>query len=167
MRAVRFEIEQRFPGSLEAVEEALIDPAYLKRLSALPKLGAPELLDRTDDGHLVLLSVRYQFVGEVSSAVRAVVDPARLGWIEESTLDRRTHVTTFTIVPDHYGGLLRCSGTYTLREADGGTVRTAEGDIKVSVPLVGGKVERAIVSGLREHAEAEVAVMAEHLAAAS
>lgn len=166
MPTVRFRIEQRFPGPLQAVEDALIDPAYLRRLSELPKLGQPELLDRSEDGHLVLMSVRYRFVGEVSSAVRAVVDPARLGWIEESTLDRRTHVTTWTIVPDHYGGLLRCGGTYTLSEEGEATLRTADAEIKVSVPLVGGKVERAIVSGLEEHAEAEVAVMAAHLAAA-
>lgn len=165
MPGVRFQIEQRFPGTLPVVEAALIDPAYLARLSALPKLGAPELLDRSEDGDLVLLSVRYRFVGEVSSAVRAVVDPARLGWIEESTLDRRTHITTWTIVPDHYGGLLRCSGTYTLHDEGETTRRVADAEIKVSVPLVGGKVERAIVSGLQEHADAEEAVMAEHLAA--
>lgn len=167
MRGVRFQIEQRFPGPLAQVEDALVDPAYIARLSALPKLGAPELLDRTVDGELVLLSVRYRFVGEVSPAVRTVVDPARLGWIEESTLDRRTHVTTWTIVPDHYGGLLRCAGTYTLQAAGDVTIRVADADIKVSVPLVGGKVERAIISGLREHAEAEEAVMAAHLAAAA
>lgn len=168
---MRFLIEQRFPGALVEVEEAFTDPAYLARLAALPKLGEPELLDRAEDGDQVLMSVRYRFVGEVSGAVRAVVDPARLGWIEESTLDRRTHVTTWTIVPDHYGGLLRCSGTYTLLE-DSGTlledsgsvIRRAEGEIRVSVPLVGGKVERAIVSGLEEHAEAEEAVMAAFLA---
>ncbi len=31
------------------------------------------------------------------------------------------------------------------------------------VPLVGGKVERALVSGLREHADAEAALIASRL----
>ena len=162
---MRFRIEQRLPGPLAAVEEAFADPAFLARLAVLPKLGEPELRHRAEDGHLVHLSVHYQFVGEVSSAVRAVVDPERLGWVEESTLDRRTHVTTWTIVPDHYGSLMRCSGTYTLSERSATEVqREALGDIKVSVPLVGGRVERAIVSGLEEHAVLEAQVMAEHLA---
>jgi hypothetical protein len=39
------------------------------------------------------------------------------------------------------------------------TRRVAEGDVRVSFPLVGGKVERAIVSGLSEHADLEVAVV--------
>lgn len=161
---MRFRIEQRLPGPLLAVEEAFTDPAFLARLAALPKLGAPELIRRTEDGSLVHLAVHYQFVGEVSSAVRAVVDPSRLGWVEESTLDRTTHITTWTIVPDHYGSLLRCSGTYTLTDDAGVVVRIAEGDMKVAVPLVGGRVERAIVSGLEEHAALEAEVMADHLA---
>ena len=104
--------------------------------------------------------IRYAFAGELSPAVTAVVDPARLTWVEESATDRRTHHTTFTIVPDHYGSRLRCSGTFSLAEAPGGaSVRTAEGELKVSFPLVGGKVERAIVSGLEEHAELEAEVL--------
>lgn len=165
MLAVHFVIDQLLPGPLRAVEDAFVDPAFLARLATLPKLGQPELLDRTDDGPLVHLRVHYQFVGEVSAAVRAVVDPARLGWVEESTLDRASHLTTWTIVPDHYGSLLRCTGTSTLADDDGGGVRRrAEGDIHVPVPLVGGRVERAIVSGLEEHAVLEAEVMAAHLA---
>ncbi|MGI8794458.1 MAG: DUF2505 domain-containing protein [Acidimicrobiales bacterium] len=162
---MRFEIEQRFTGALEVVEAAFTDPDFLTRLAALPKLGQPELLDRSEDGKLVLMSVRYHFVGDISSAVRAVVDPSRLVWIEESTLDRTTHMTTWTIVPEHYGGLLRSSGTYELRDlGDGSVLRRATGELKVSVPLVGGRVERAIVSGLEEHAALEEDVMSEFLA---
>jgi len=42
---------------------------------------------------------------------------------------------------------------------DGGTRRVIEGDLRVHFPLVGGKVERAIVSGLRAHASAEARVV--------
>jgi hypothetical protein len=104
--------------------------------------------------------VKYAFTGEVSSAVRRVVDPARLTWVEESTLDRRTHRTTWRIVPDHYRNLLRAAGTFELtQETAERTRRTTEADLKVTVPLVGGKVEQAIVSGLREHAEREEQVL--------
>jgi len=34
-----------------------------------------------------------------------------------------------------------------------------QGDLRVRVPLVGSKVERAIVSGLRDHAIAEAQVV--------
>ena len=57
--------------------------------------------------------------------------------------------------------LLRAHGTFRLEPAgDGATRRTAEGELKVSVPFVGGKVEQAIVSGLREHAALEQGAIA-------
>jgi len=104
--------------------------------------------------------VRYAFVGELSGAVRAVVDPARLTWVEESTIDHAAHRTEFRIVPDHYGALLRCWGTFELHDANGaGCTRVARGEVEVSVPLFARKVESAIVSGLAEHAELEADVL--------
>jgi hypothetical protein len=157
---VRFTVEQHFAGSLERVEAALVDPAFLEALSRLPKLGRPTLVHRVEAGDLVHHWVKYAFVGDLNAAVRRVVDPARLTWVEESTLDRRTHETTWRIVPDHYRNLLRSSGTFRLEPVEaGGTRRVAEAELKVTVPLVGGKVEQAIVSGLREHAALEVEVV--------
>ncbi len=90
----------------------------------------------------------------------AVVDPERLTWVEESTLDRTTHVTKWKIVPDHYGNRLSSSGTFRLTgTGDDLTIRSTEAELKVHFPFVGGKVEKAIVSGLKEHAVAEETVV--------
>lgn len=160
---MRFTIEQTFAGPLERVEAALVDPAFLERLSTLPKLGRPTLVHRVEAGDLVHQWVKYAFTGEVNSAVRRVVDPGRLTWVEESTLDRRTHRTTWRIVPDHYKNLLRSAGEFRLSPDPAApaerTIRTTEAELKVSVPLVGGKVEQAIVSGLRDHASLEEEVL--------
>ena len=161
---MRFRVEQRYDAPLATVEEAFVDPAFIARLATLPKLGGAQMLERRDEGHLHHQRVRYAFVGELSAAVRAVVDPARLTWVEESTLDRRSHRTEWHVVPDHYGSLLRCSGTFQL-EAEGpaATRREATGEVRVTFPLVGGRVEKAIVSGLEEHARLEAAAMAQWL----
>ena len=158
---MRFRIEQRFDLAVEAVEEALQDPGFVERMAGLPKLGHPQLVRREVDGPTVHTQVRYAFSGELSSAVRAVVEPARLTWIEDAVTDRRTHHTRFRILPDHYANLLRCAGTFTLSAVDGGSMRLADGVIDVSVPLLGRKVERAIVSGLEDHAAAEVSLVQE------
>jgi len=156
---VRFRIEQRFGLPLETVEDTLCDPAFIEHMAALPKLGQPHLLAHKVRGDRVDQQVRYAFVGDLSSAVRRVVDPAKLTWIEDSSTDRSTHRATFKILPDHYAGLLRCSGTFALTARPDGTSRIAEGDMVVSVPLVGSKVERAIVSGLEEHAREEASLV--------
>ncbi len=161
---VRFRLEQRFRAPLLQVEDVFVDPAFLARLSELPTLGRPQLLDQDVEGDVVRQRVRYAFVGELASGVRAVVEPAKLTWVEESSLDRRSHRTEWRVVPDHYASLLRCSGTFQL-EADGAerTRRVTEAEVRVRFPLVAAKVERAIVSGLAEHAVLEEQAVAEWL----
>jgi hypothetical protein len=156
---MKFEFEQRFGHPLEAVEQALLDESFIAGMAGLPKLGAPQVLSREAQGAVVTLRVRYAFTGEVSSTVRRVVDPARLTWVELSTNDTSTHRSTFRILPDNYGALLRCEGTYELEAMGTGSRRTARGDVRVNVPLVGSKVERVIVSGMAEHAQSEAGLV--------
>ena len=161
---MRFRLEQRFSAPVDAVEAAFLDPALLAELATLPQLGRPELLSCRADGAVVTRKVRYAFTGELSPAVTRVVDPRRLTWVEHSELDRGTHSGAFRIRPDHYADRLTCAGTIALEPAGTGSLRVVEGDLRVRFPLVGAKVEQAIVAGLRDHAAAEAAVVQARLA---
>lgn len=162
---MRFRLEQHVDGPLAAVEAALVDPAFLDHLAGLPDLGTPELVSRVDAGDVVRLEVRYRFAGALSPAVTAVVDPHRLTWVEATTFDRRTHRGEHVIVPDHYGDRLRGSYSTHLEAAPGpATVRSVQGEVRVRAPLVAGRVERAIVAGLAEHARRESGVLTAWLA---
>jgi hypothetical protein len=153
---VHFDLMQELRGELPRVEDAFVDDGFLAELGRLPKLGSPTFLDRQDDGDQVRQQVRYAFVGQLSPAVTAVVKPDKLTWVEDATLDRATHVTTFEIIPDHYANLLQASGRITLQAREGGgTVRRTGGELNVRVAFVGRRVEQAIISGLREHAALE------------
>lgn len=155
---MRFRIEQVFEAPLPTVEHAFLDKAFLTRLAQLPKLGCPELVEQTAEGQRVHQVVRYRFSGALSPAVTRVVDPSKLTWLDDSTLDRTTHVTWHRVLPDHYANRLICTYSTTLRPELEHTRRTTDGDLQVRFPLVGGRVERAIVSGLHEHAELEAEV---------
>ncbi len=164
---MRFDLVQRFAARPDDVAHAFADPELYAALAALPKLGAPEMLEHRIDGDIVHLRVRYRFNGDLSAAVKAVIDPAKLTWIDDSAHDLAHRTVTFTMLPDHYADRFQASGTYRFEAAPddpGATVRTTTGQIRVKVPLVGGSVERAIVSGLREHQAAEVAIVDRWLA---
>lgn len=162
---MRFRLEQRFASPLADVEDALTDPAFLARLASLPNLGGADLLRREVDGDLVHLDVRYAFAGTLSSAVTAVVDPDKLTWVDAATFDRAAHRSEHRIVPDHYGGRLTCSYAASITPADvDGSRRIVEGELKVHFPLVGGRVERAIVHGMEEHARLEAAALDDWIA---
>ncbi len=156
---MRFSIEQRFAADADAVARAYADPALYAALVGLPKLSEPDVVSHEVDGDVVVLQVRYRFGGELSAAARAVIDPARLTWVERSTHDLGQRRTSFTMVPDHYADRFRCQGTYRFEPVEGGCRRQGEGDLRVKALLVAGAVEGAIVSGLEEHLVDEVPVV--------
>lgn len=160
---VKFEIVQQIRADVDAVDAALVDPTFLVRMAELPKLGSAEVVSQARVGDVVNQDVRYLFQAQLSSAVTRVVDPDKLTWIERSVCDLTTHVTQCQIVPDFYGGLL--SGRYDARivEVTDGARRTITGELKVKMPLVGGKVERAIVGGIEENAAAQTTLLDQYL----
>jgi hypothetical protein len=163
---MRFEIEQEIAGPVEAVARVYAEPRFYELLGELPRLGKPEVLDRREDGSVVHLAVRFHFTGSLSPAVTAVIDPAKLSWVEESVHALADHTVTFRMNPDHYADKLRSSGSARYEPGgDGFTRRLTEGELAVKLPLLlgggrtAGVVEKAIISGLREHFAAEIEVV--------
>ena len=110
--------------------------------------------------------MRYVFSGDLPSVARRVLGRGELAWVQRSTVDLERHRTDFTIVPETHAELLTCTGVYLLRSVpplpaaeaqhdDEETARTISGELRVRVPVLGGRAERAIVGGLVERLDAE------------
>jgi hypothetical protein len=160
---VDFNLSQAIPAPVDAVEAALVNPDFLARMAELPKLGSAEVVSNERDGDIVKLQVRYLFQADLSAAVTKVVDPAKLTWIEDSTCDLAEHHTICVIRPDNYANLLEGSYEARVAAADSGSLRTITGKIKVRIPLLGGKVEKAIIGGLSENADAQTTLLTEFI----
>jgi hypothetical protein len=154
-----WEIVQQIDAPVEAVDATLVDAAFLATMAELPKLGSADVLSQSRDGDVVRQQVRYLFQAELSGAVRRVVDPEQLSWVEDSTHDLDAHRARYDIRPDHYANLLEGGYDAVLAPSGSTTTRTLQGSLRVRVPLVGGKVERVIVDGLRENAAAQAALI--------
>jgi hypothetical protein len=163
---MQFTITQHIAAPADAVAAAYADPDFYATLQGLPKLDAAEVLGHEVDGDTVRMRIRYRFVGELSSAVRAVVDPNKLTWVEVSTHRLATREVTFRMEPDHYADRFSCSGSYRLDATSEGanTVRRSTGDLTIRMRFVGGRVEQAIVSGLQEHLASEVPLVEQWVA---
>ena len=163
---MRFTLDQTLPAGVADVLDAFTDPGFLALLADLPKVGSPELLGQRREGDLVHQRVRYRFTGDLAPAVRRVLDPERLTFVDDRTYDLAAATASFRIVPDHYEGRLRCEGHERFTPLDAAaeaTVRHVESDLKVRWPIVGGVVERAIVSGLKEHLDDEAVLVSRWL----
>jgi hypothetical protein len=100
-----------------------------------------------------------RFSGQLSSAVTAVVDPGKLTWVDDATFVLAARGARHEILPDHYRDRLSSQYDDVLHDDAGSTRRVLTGTLKVRAPLVGGRVEKAIVSGLREYVEAEAELL--------
>ena len=153
-----------FSAPPSEVVAALVDRAYLEAMGQLKDLGAPEVRSQTNDGLVVTQELLFRFTGKLPGAVTRVIDTAKLSWIEHDEITLRSSSCRYRMVPVHYQKFFRCQGTWIVEPHRAGSIegsrRVIEGDMKVNspVPFVGGQVEKAIVSGLRERLAAEPAV---------
>jgi DNA-binding transcriptional regulator YbjK len=161
---VKFRIDQHIPAPLAAVEAALLDRDFVAATADLPKLGAPELLELQRDGDRAHQRVRYRFTAQLSGAVTRVIDPAKLTWVDDARYDLTSHTSRHRILPDNYADRLQASYDVALESLGDSTRRLVTGELTVHVPLVGGRVERAIVDGLEEHANAEAELLGRWIA---
>jgi hypothetical protein len=157
---MRFELVQRYASSPDEVHRAYADPALYPSLTGLPKLGDIAVVDHRGDP-VDQLRIRFHFTGHLPAAVTAVVDPARLSWVQDTTVDHAARRASFRMVPDHYPDRLRSHGIATVTADPTGARRTVAGELTVQALLVAGRVERAIVSGLEEYLAAEAPVVDE------
>lgn len=156
---MRFEISQDFRHDRRAVDEAYADPDLYPTLVGLPNLGGMQVRSSERDGDTVRLKIHTLFVREFSPAVAAAIDPSKLSWVQESVFDLAAGTATFRFIPDNYADRFSAEGrTLTVPDGDGAT-RTLTGEVKVRAPLVGGRVEKAIVEGLEEYLAAEAALV--------
>ena len=161
---MRFALTQVIDAPVDDVAAAYAASELYTSMGPTSHLGPPEVLGRTELDGRVTLRIRYRFIGSLSPAVTAVVDPARLTWVEESVHDLDALTVGVTLRPDHYADRLRCTGTYRYQSRGDRAERRIDGELKVKALLVASTVERAIISGLEEHLAAEVAAVERYLA---
>jgi hypothetical protein len=156
---VHFSVQQTIDAPFAVVQGAFLDRRFYEALDDSPNLAVRDVLDRTERGSVVEIRVRFAFTGNVSSAVRAIVDPAKLSWVTVIRFDSASDRWDFELIPDHYPDRLKSQGTYRLLAKGDQTMRTTEGDLKIRVPLFGSTAERSIISGFREHLEREAQLL--------
>jgi hypothetical protein len=156
---MRFQLDQALPGSVADVLAAFTDPDFLASVGQLGKVGGPEVLDQVRDGNIVRQRVRYRFTGDLSPAVTSVVDREKFVFVDDHTYDLDGAKASFEIVPEHFAERFTCHGTERFHQISDGANRRVEAELKVRWPVVGGLVERAIVSGFKEHLAEEAQLM--------
>jgi hypothetical protein len=154
---VRFEVVHSFPYDPDTVADAILDEDYQHSLEDVESVEHRELLSQEErpDG-TVVRRTRCVLDLHITGMAKSFVGDGDPAWVEEATWHPERMEWTWVVIPEVAEGLLDAKGTIALRGNGNGTERVIEGDVKVKVPLYGGKVEGWIVAGI-EQAYAEEA----------
>jgi hypothetical protein len=155
---MQFRVDQRFAAAADVVLAMYLDQSFYGSLAGMEKIGPPDVvsLTRDDDAQRAHLRLRYAFVGDLPRAALAVLDPRKLTWIEDTDVDLAARSALVQLKPDNYADRLTASAHWVIEpDGDDRSTRRVDGSVEVRMPFVGGQVEKAIISGLREHLVAE------------
>jgi len=148
---MRFEHTLRYDASPAEVFAMLGDPGFREQVCEAQHVSECTVeIDGVDDTMTVTVDQRRPSDGIPSFAKKFVGDTIHIAQREEwrSSTDAVLDVT----IPGKPGHM---KGTVTLRPDGVGTVETVTGELKVHIPIVGGKIEGLVIE-LFEHAlEAE------------
>lgn len=158
-----FRIVQSYASTpAEDVARAFRSDAMYESLSDLPFVGTPEFLDAVDIGDSDAREIRIRYTAKIDlpPVATAFVDPNKLSFVETSTVDADGNAR-FTIVPDFYKDLLRCTGTMKIaRTGETSCERVTAGSLRINLgwkgKLLEAQVEKLIVNGLTDYLHAEV-----------
>jgi hypothetical protein len=160
---VHFAIEHQFSASRQDVAAVLCDPAFQTQLD-LPDLSRPEVVESTVDDTTNVLTLRYEYIGQLDPIARKILSGRKLTWLQSLRLDTKTFVGTLSFAAEEDAKRLNGEARVTLI-SDGGahSTRRIDGDFHVHAPLIGGTAERRIVPGLTRRLDVEAAALAAEL----
>jgi hypothetical protein len=158
--ATRLTYDLTYDAALTAVGEMLMDPAFREQVcDAQGALRRTATVGPDGGGMKVVIDSTQAADGIPGFAKKFVGDEIQLVQTEQWTDIETGRVDV--VIPGKPG---RMSGTMSLRESGGTTTETVEMEIRVSIPLVGGKIESLIADLLRKALKAENSVGRRYLA---
>ncbi len=151
---VAFSARHEFAAPRAVVAAAMTDPEFVGRVE-LPDLEPAEVLEHGADEHGRVIRYRYRFVGHLDPIARRILGKDRISWVQEVRVDAGDAHGVLAVVPDVRPDRLTFSGEYGLDTHDGTTVRSLQGELSIKVPLVGGRAEQHILTGLLRRIDLE------------
>lgn len=160
---MRFELRHDFSYPAPEVATALLDPEFQASLDGLGPLKSRQVLSQdTEAGGRVTRRVRCVLGIDLGAASKFLGD-SEPAWVEEARWDPEQMSWAWVIHPEVAEQLLSASGTMALQAQEGASTRLIEGEVRVRVPLYGGKVEGWIVEGISDAYEEEAARLEAYL----
>ncbi len=143
--------------------ELYISEDFWASLDDLTKTSKPEILEVSRTGDIAITRLRYALNVDLPRQAARYIDPEDVTWVEQVEWTLPTLSATVNFLPDQGSALMTASGTANVIADGDEAAREVRGEVKVRIPFVGKKVERAVIDGVGEHLEEEAGAAADRL----
>ena len=157
---MKFGFEQRWNASVADVVDLYCDQAFWSSVTGVAKTSAPEVLEVTRDGDTAFTRLHWKLVVDLPRQASRFIDPDNVAWVEETTWDIPAATATVGFVPSQGAALIKAHAEIAVVADGEEAVRRVTGELNVRIPLLGGRVENAIVDGIGDHLTEEAEVVA-------
>jgi hypothetical protein len=145
---MNFELRHAFEHSPERVWETLFSPDYEQAAASLSDI-TKEVVEEREEGVRSFRRTLCTSPRELPAMMRRAIGSDRLTYTLEEIRHNDTMTLQWRVIPTALGKKVRAEGSYRVIPALNGCERLVKGEVTVAIPLVGGKIERAIGGELK------------------
>lgn len=139
-------VESLLPVDPATAWQIFESPEFEQRLEAQTNLKCEVLEARQDGPDKTFRRLRYTSGTELPKMVGKALGAKHLTYEQHNHFDRSTGTMKWTVLLPVLGDRVSVGGTTTIVTHPDGCQRTVDGDISVKMRLIGGQVEKAVVS---------------------
>ena len=146
--STHYKFEHDFDIDAKAYWDLFFSEDYNKDLYAELKMKEHKILEQREEGGKLFRSVKITPQKEVPAVFRAVISD--MSYTERDVFHRDRSSMDVIIEPALMRDRFDMKGVYSVKSTgEGKCKRTFEGDVKVSVMLLGGKIEKYMIDEMR------------------
>ena len=163
---MRFELRHPMPRPADVAWKTFFhDDAYEAELKKQNSEHTAEVLEEGPKGDKHYTKTRITSHRPLPSFMKRAIGADHLSYVLEQWRDEGRYELRWKVTPPTAQDKIKAEGTYKLIATPSGCERLVSGEIKVSIPLVGGKIEKAIGEELKSSYERSAVFAREWLAA--
>ena len=146
---MKIAFRHRLPSPPETAWGELQSAPYSE---AVAKEGGADVqvLDESEKNGARVRRIRVTGKKPLPGFAQAALGAERLSYVQEETSIPGAYKLRWKVVPDSLPDRVVAEGTYELLPDGDGSIRAIDGTIEVRIPLVGGRIEKALAEELQK-----------------
>ncbi|MDP2307494.1 MAG: DUF2505 domain-containing protein [Pseudomonadota bacterium] len=162
---MQIRISHHFPVSPREYWEGTRGSDFDEKIASAGEIDVV-VVQRRRDGSRTYDELRMSPRKELPALAQRALGTSRFSYVQVVEGDDDTMTTSWKVLSDVIPDKVRCAGTSRVIPAPGGCERIIEGEIKVSIPLLGSAIEKVVLEQLERSYERASEVIRRHLAGA-